>query len=420
MKFDQYNFDSSIKKNLEELGFKKPTDIQYKSIPSIMKGEDVLAIAQTGTGKTAAFAIPIIDMIKSQKRRDVAKYTRAVVMVPTHELALQIERVFKEIGKDTEVWPLALIGGVDQAPQIEKLKKGVDVIIATPGRIFDLHAQGFVKLDDIQFLILDEADHMLDLGFYKDIRDMIFKTPRTRQTLFFSATINDKIKDLAYSIVRNPIRIQVSPKNPVNKNITHSLAYIEMDDKRFFLERVVNENPESKILVFVRTKVRAERVASAMARVNIISETIHSDKEQTERTRVMQSFGSGEVQMLIATDVSARGVDIPNVDFVINYDMPDVAENYVHRIGRTGRGMEKGTAVSFCASTEIEYLKEIEKYLGISISIVDISKTEYTKTLDFSETPENEDWKTLIEDSEKILEKAKKKKGQRKNKKRNK
>jgi ATP-dependent RNA helicase RhlE len=420
MKFDQYNFDSSIKKNLEELGFKKPTDIQYKSIPSIMKGEDVLAIAQTGTGKTAAFAIPIIDMIKTQKRRDVAKYTRAVVMVPTHELALQIERVFKEIGKDTEVWPLALIGGVDQAPQIEKLKKGVDVIIATPGRIFDLHAQGFVKLDDIQFLILDEADHMLDLGFYKDIRDMIFKTPRTRQTLFFSATINDKIKDLAYSIVRNPIRIQVSPKNPVNKNITHSLAYIEMDDKRFFLERVVNENPESKILVFVRTKVRAERVASAMARVNIISETIHSDKEQTERTRVMQSFGSGEVQMLIATDVSARGVDIPNVDFVINYDMPDVAENYVHRIGRTGRGMEKGTAVSFCASTEIEYLKEIEKYLGISISIVDISKTEYTKTLDFSETPENEDWKTLIEDSEKILEKAKKKKGQRKNKKRNK
>jgi ATP-dependent RNA helicase RhlE len=226
MKFDQYNFDSSIKQNLETLGFKKPTDIQFKSIPSIMKGEDVLAIAQTGTGKTAAFAIPIIDMIKTQKRRDVAKYTRAVVMVPTHELAMQIERVFKEIGKDTDVWPLAVIGGVDQAPQIEKLKKGVDVVIGTPGRMFDLAAQGHLKLGDIQFLILDEADHMLDLGFYKDIRDMIFKTPRTRQTLFFSATINEKIKDLAYSIVRNPIRIQVSPKNPVNKNITHSLAYI--------------------------------------------------------------------------------------------------------------------------------------------------------------------------------------------------
>lgn len=420
MKFDQYNFDSTIKKNLEELGFKKPTDIQYKSIPSIMKGEDVLAIAQTGTGKTAAFAIPIIDMIKTQKRRDVAKYTRAVVMVPTHELALQIERVFKEIGKETDVWPLALIGGVDQAPQIEKLKKGVDVAIGTPGRMFDLQAQGFLKLDDIQFLILDEADHMLDLGFYKDIRDMIFKTPRTRQTLFFSATINDKIKDLAYSIVRNPIRIQVSPKNPVNKNITHSLAYIEMDDKRFFLERVVNENPESKILVFVRTKVRAERVAAAMSRVNIETQTIHSDKEQAERTRVMQAFGSGELKILIATDVSARGVDIPNVDFVINYDMPDVAENYVHRIGRTGRGMEKGTAVSFCASTEIEYLKEIEKYLGISINVLEIDKSEYTKTIDFSETPENEDWKSLIEEAEQKMEKAKKKKGQRKNKKRNK
>jgi ATP-dependent RNA helicase RhlE len=420
MKFDQYNFDSSIKQNLEALGFKKPTDIQFKSIPSIMKGEDVLAIAQTGTGKTAAFAIPIIDMIKTQKRRDVAKYTRAVVMVPTHELAMQIERVFKEIGKDTDVWPLAVIGGVDQAPQIEKLKKGVDVLIGTPGRMFDLAAQGHLKLDDIQFLILDEADHMLDLGFYKDIRDMIFKTPRTRQTLFFSATINQKIKDLAYSIVRNPIRIQVSPKNPVNKNITHSLAYIEMDDKRFFLERVVNENAEAKIIVFVRTKVRAERVALAMKRVNIEAETIHSDKEQEERTRVMKDFGEGKLKLLIATDVSARGVDIPNVDFVVNYDLPDVAENYVHRIGRTGRGMNKGIAVSFCASSEIEFLKAIETYIGVPISVIELDKEEYKKTIDFSETPENEDWQSLINESEKQLEKAKKKKGQKKNKKRTK
>ncbi len=420
MKFDQYNFDSSIKQNLEALGFKKPTDIQFKSIPSIMKGEDVLAIAQTGTGKTAAFAIPIIDMIKTQKRRDVAKYTRAVVMVPTHELAMQIERVFKEIGKDTDVWPLAVIGGVDQAPQIEKLKKGVDVVIGTPGRMFDLAAQGHLKLDDIQFLILDEADHMLDLGFYKDIRDMIFKTPRTRQTLFFSATINEKIKDLAYSIVRNPIRIQVSPKNPVNKNITHSLAYIEMDDKRFFLERVVNENAEAKIIVFVRTKVRAERVALAMKRVNIEAETIHSDKEQEERTRVMKDFGEGKLKILIATDVSARGVDIPNVDFVVNYDLPDVAENYVHRIGRTGRGMNKGIAVSFCASSEIEFLKAIETYIGVPISVIELDKEEYKKTIDFSETPENEDWQSLINESEKQLEKAKKKKGQKKNKKRTK
>ncbi|MDP4664025.1 MAG: DEAD/DEAH box helicase [Salibacteraceae bacterium] len=420
MKFDHYNFDSSIKQNLEALGFKKPTDIQFKSIPSIMKGEDVLAIAQTGTGKTAAFAIPIIDMIKMQKRRDVAKYTRAVVMVPTHELAMQIERVFKEIGKDTDVWPLAVIGGVDQAPQIEKLKKGVDVVIGTPGRMFDLAAQGHLKLDDIQFLILDEADHMLDLGFYKDIRDMIFKTPRTRQTLFFSATINEKIKDLAYSIVRNPIRIQVSPKNPVNKNITHSLAYIEMDDKRFFLERVVNENTEAKIIVFVRTKVRAERVALAMKRVNIEAETIHSDKEQEERTRVMKDFGEGKLKILIATDVSARGVDIPNVDFVVNYDLPDVAENYVHRIGRTGRGMNKGIAVSFCASSEIEFLKAIETYIGVPISVIELDKEEYKKTIDFSETPENEDWQSLINESEKQLEKAKKKKGQKKNKKRTK
>lgn len=418
MRFDQYNFDSAIKKNLEDLGFKKPTDIQYKSIPSIIKGEDVLAIAQTGTGKTAAFAIPIIDLIQSRKRIDIAKFTRCVVMVPTHELAIQIDGVFKQISKDTNVFSLALIGGVEQEPQIAKLKKGVDVVIATPGRLFDLVSQGHLKLDAVQILVLDEADHMLDLGFYKDIRSLMFKLPKRRQTLFFSATINEKIKDLAYSIVTNPIRIQLSPKNPVNKNITHNMAFIEMDDKRFFLERIAKENSESKIIVFVRTKVRAERVAAAMARVDINANTIHSDKDQEHRSRVMKDFASGELKMLIATDVSARGVDIPNVDFVVNYDLPDVPENYVHRIGRTGRGANKGNAVSFCASNEIDLLKAIEEYIGMKISVLDLDKKTYQETIDFTEAPEVYDWKSLIDEAEAAIAKAKRKKGQKKNKKR--
>ena len=248
MKFQDYRINPDIKKGLEEKGFKKPTDIQYKAIPNILQGEDVLAIAQTGTGKTAAFAIPSLHMIIGKKYRPGVK---VVVMVPTHELAIQIAEVYHSLAKYTKVKTLALIGGVDQAPQIEALNNGVDVVIATPGRLFDMVSQLHLNLTTVEILVLDEADLMLDLGFYKDITDLINKLPRKRQTLFFSATINDKIKKLAYSIVRNAIRIQVSPKDPVSKNITHSLINVEMDDKRFFLERIVNENIESSILVFV-------------------------------------------------------------------------------------------------------------------------------------------------------------------------
>jgi ATP-dependent RNA helicase RhlE len=343
MKFDDYYIDQGIKRSLDNLGFKKPTDIQYRSIPAILKGEDVLAIAQTGTGKTGAFAIPIISTIEARKRPDRPDGVKCIVMAPTHELALQITDVFVELSRYTRVTVLCIHGGVDQEPQIAGLNKGVDVLIATPGRLFDLVSQGHLRLHRVEILVLDEADHMLDLGFIKDIRDLTGKLPKKRQTLFFSATINDHIKDLAYSLVTNPIRIQVSPKDPVSKNITHSVAFIAMDDKRYFLERVVTENPESKILVFVRTKVRAERVFKAMERVNIATVTIHSDKDQNERAEAMRLFRSGEVKILVATDVSARGIDIPDVDYVVNYDLPDKPENYVHRVGRTGRGMKKGT-----------------------------------------------------------------------------
>ena len=409
MKFDDYRISSDIKRNLETLGFRRPTDIQYKAITPILKGDDVLAIAQTGTGKTAAFAIPIIDMVQQQKSSSRSEFLCCLVMVPTRELALQITEVFQTIGKHTLVKTACVFGGVDQEPQISKLKSGIDILVATPGRMFDLVSQGHILLDKIQILVLDEADHMLALGFIKDIRQLIHYLPKYRQTLFFSATINPEIKELAYSLVTNPIRIEISPKDPVAKNVTHSVAMIDMDDKRFFLERLIKEHPESKILVFVRTKVRAERVFKAMERVDIKTVTIHGDKEQKDRLDVMTLFKSGEVKVLIATDVSARGIDIPDVDYVINYDLPDVAENYVHRVGRTGRGVKKGLAVSFCSPEEKPVLDEIETFLGQKISILIIDKEEYTATVDLSLDNPN-DWRSLIkEEEEKPVRKKKKK-----------
>lgn len=408
MKFEEYHIIPELKQSLQELGFKRPTDIQFKAIPNILNGEDVLAIAQTGTGKTAAFAIPIIHLIsKSGTRQGV----QAIVMVPTHELAIQITDVFEKLGKYTDVKTLGIYGGVEQDPQIKQLHEGVDIVIATPGRVFDLVNQGYLVLRDIKVLVLDEADLMLDLGFYKDIEDLIKYLPRQRQTLFFSATINEKIKKLAYSIVRNAIRIQISPKDPVSKNVTHSVMFVSMDDKRFFLERIVHENPESRILVFVRTKVRAERVFEAMNRVGIKTQTMHGGKDQESRMGVMNEFKNGTFNVLVATDISARGVDIANVGYVINYDLPEVAENYVHRVGRTGRGNNKGVAVSFCSPEEKNVLQEIETFMDKKINVLEVDKADYSETLALTEDV-NDNWKKLISDAEKENQvyKAKKKK----------
>ncbi len=415
MKFEDYSISLEIKQNLEKLGFKRPTDIQFKAIPSILKGEDVLAIAQTGTGKTAAFAIPIISVLQEMKHS--VRYQpgiKCIVMEPTRELALQVSEVFQKLATGTKVEALCLFGGVEQAPQIDKITDGVDILIATPGRMFDLIYQKHLKITGVEILVLDEADHMLDLGFIKDIQDVKKFLPKYHQTLFFSATINEQIKKVAYSLVKNAIRIQLSPKDPVAKNITHSVAFVEMDDKRFFLERVINENPESKILVFVRTKVRAERVKLAMERVGIASETIHGDKEQTDRLSVLNKFRAGEVKILIATDVSARGIDIANVDYVVNYDLPDVPENYVHRVGRTGRGMQKGLAVSFCAAEEKPILAEIEGFMGKPIKVLEIDKNEYTETIDFSNDTANYDLKALLKEAEEFEANRKKSKKKKK------
>ncbi len=383
MKFEKYPIAEVIKKNLDRIGYQRTTDIQFKAIPSILKGEDVLAIAQTGTGKTGAYAIPIIHHIYSGKTRKQAAGIQCIVLVPTHELAQQIFELFSALSTQTKVKSAVIYGGVEQDPQIQKLQTGVDILIATPGRMFDLIHQGYVGLKSVHTLVLDEADLMLDLGFIADIQSIKRKLKQKHQTLFFSATINKTIKQLAYSQVRgSAIRIQISPENQVSKNVTHYVMFVEMDDKRFFLERFITDHPESKILVFVRTRVRAERVSRAMDRVGIETITIHGEKDQKLRSEVMRQFKAGTCNILIATDITARGIDIPDVHYVVNYDLPEQAENYVHRVGRTGRGFKKGEALSFCSREEKPRLEEIQAFLEKPIEISKVNKKQYAFTLE--------------------------------------
>ena len=407
MKFDKLQLSEDLLRNLLDMKYFRTTDIQYKTIPAVLRGEDVLAIAQTGTGKTAAFAIPIIDIIHSSKSSKRSGGIRCLVMVPTRELAQQIGEVFNSLSRHMRCKSFALYGGVEQDKQIKKLQDGLDVLIATPGRMFDLISQGHIDLSGIEILVLDEADQMLDLGFIEDIESIKRKLTRGHQTLFFSATINTKIKRLAYDQVRkNAIRIQISPEDPVSKNISHAVINIPMDDKRFFLADYVKQNPDGKFVVFVRTRIRAERVAKAMERMEVQTLTLHGEKDQTDRLQVMQAFRSGECKVLIATDITARGIDIPDVTHVINYDIPEKAENYVHRIGRTGRGFNKGLAISFCAPEEKELLLDIEELIGKKIDVLRVSKKAYEMVL----TPPSDDmnFAELIAHEESIMGKPKK------------
>ena len=410
MKFTEYNLHPKVQKGLDALGFKRPTDIQYKAIPSILRGEDVLAVAQTGTGKTAAFGIPLVEMIYKKKLAETRQTgVKTIILAPTRELALQICSVIESIAQSTSAKAVAIVGGVDQDPQIKALEDRADIVIATPGRMFDLISQGHLKIHRVETLILDEADYMLDLGFINDIKELVSRLPKRQQTLFFSATINEKIKKIAYSIVKqSAIRIQISPKDPVAKTIEHFVMFMKMDHKRFFLERVVRENPDKKVLVFVRTKVRADRVVAAMTRVDVDSECIHGDKCQDQRTAILDRFRNGENMVLIATDITARGIDIPDVEIVVNYDLPEQAENYVHRVGRTGRSKQKGFAYAFCAEDEKVVLKKIQTFLHKDIQEIKVTKTDYKDTLNIERDRKN-DYQSIIDDLESYNKKKKKK-----------
>lgn len=406
MKFDQYYISEDIKKNLAQLGFVRPTDIQFKAIPSILNDEDVLAIAQTGTGKTAAFAIPVIDKIHRFKSSKRSYGIKCIVLAPTRELAVQIGEVFGSIARHTRVKVFTLHGGVEQDHQIAKLQDGIDVLIATPGRMFDLINQQVIRLEGVSTLVLDEADHMLDLGFIEDIKYIKKMLIRAHQTLFFSATINDDIRKLAYSQVKSAaIRIQVSPKDRISRNVSHFVMFVEQDDKRFFLSRFLSDHPDDKVIVFVRTRVRAERVQKAMQTAGIAADCIHGDKDQGERASVMQAFRDNACRVLIATDVSARGIDVADVQFVINYDLPEKPENYVHRVGRTGRGEKKGEAISFCSTQEKPLLEAIEGFITKPVEIITTGKKGYAEITGAPERAEM-DLKALVAEHDAWLSKG--------------
>ena len=395
MKFIEYNFHPQIKENLTRL--------------AILNGDDLFAVAQTGTGKTAAFAIPLIDMICKKKGKGKLGCVSALVMCPTRELALQIGDVFTRLSSKTRVKSCALIGGVSQIDQDEALAKGADIVVATPGRLFDLINQKKLSLLHVKYLVLDEADRMLEPSFIKDITYIKKLISHPHQTLFFSATINPAIKRLAFKVVSNrAIHIQISPKDPISKNVNHRVVFVSMEDKGAFLSSFIKENSEAKIVVFVRTKVRANRVVSLLARNGIDAMCLHGDLEQQLRSAVIKNFKEASNAILVATDVTARGIDIPNLPFVINYDLPQDCENYVHRVGRTGRAFNRGIALSFCSDNELPLLYAIEQYIGYKIEPLSLSKKSYEFILPTSNIAFS--WAPLLEQEFLFLEGKKRKK----------
>ena len=396
MLFEGYGFVDRLQSNIESAGLRRPTDIQYRAIPVALRGNDLLAIAQTGTGKTLAFALPIIEMLAREPRGRIGYAPRAMVMVPTHELARQIYTVFTRMAKGTGVVPFCLVGGYTIEEQVKALPERVDVVIGTPGRVHDLARNDYVRFDALRVLVFDEADRMLELGFRDDIDRLLRMMPYRRQTLFFSATIGPEIKRLAHRLVRDAIRIEIAPETRIPATISHSLVEVPSDKKRFLLERIIVQHKDQKILVFVRTQVRVERVVKALERVGLTAIKMHGGLERSERNEALSHFVDGEERIMVTTDVSARGLDIPGVEVVVNYDMPSEAETYVHRVGRTGRGKNKGVAISFCSEEERSRLAEIEGLLGGKLPRVRMPVEEDMSEIDFLGGIES-DWKTLIE-----------------------
>ena len=396
MLFEGYGFVDRLQSNIESAGLRRPTDIQYRAIPVALRGDDLLAIAQTGTGKTLAFALPVIEMLAREPKGRTEYAPRAMVMVPTLELARQIYTVFTRMAKGTGVVPFCLVGGYTIEEQVKALPERVDVVVGTPGRVHDLARNDYVRFDALRVLVFDEADRMLELGFRDDIDRLLRMMPYRRQTLFFSATIGPEIKRLAHRLVRDAIRIEIAPETRIPATISHSLVEVPSDKKRFLLERIIVQHKDQKVLVFVRTQVRVERVVKALERVGLTAIKMHGGLGRSERNEALSHFVDGEERIMVTTDVSARGLDIPGVEVVVNYDMPSEAETYVHRVGRTGRGKNKGVAISFCSEEERSRLAEIEGLLGGKLPRVRMPVEEDMAEIDFLGGIES-DWKTLIE-----------------------
>lgn len=368
MTFDSLNLIEPILRALQTEGYTTPTPIQQQAIPIVLEGNDLLGCAQTGTGKTAAFSIPLLQLLYQQK--NTQRGIKALILTPTRELAIQIDESIAAYGRHTGLSHAVIFGGVSQVPQTQALKRGVDILIATPGRLLDLMQQGYVSLQHLQFFVLDEADRMLDMGFIHDVKKVISKLPAKRQTLFFSATMPPEIAGLANSILHQPKKVEVTPVSSTVEKIEQSVYFVEKQDKRALLHHILGDRDIKTVLVFTRTKHGADKVVKDLQRSNIGAAAIHGNKSQNARQRALNDFKNGTLRVLVATDIAARGIDVEQLSHVINYELPDVPETYVHRIGRTGRAGASGIAIAFCDAEEKVNLKDIQKLIGIQIPIV--------------------------------------------------
>lgn len=371
MRFEDLKIIEPIIKALKEENYTEPTPIQEKAIPIILNRDDVLGSAQTGTGKTAAFAIPILQHLYNDRRQSShPKKISALIITPTRELAIQIGDSFSTYGKYTGIKNTVIFGGVTQGSQTDSLRRGVEVLVATPGRLLDLMDQGFVHLKEVEYFVLDEADRMLDMGFINDIRKIIAKLPSKRQSLFFSATMPDNIVELSRKILHNPEKVNVSPISSTVDIIQQYLYYTNKSTKNELLLHILEDQRIDQVLLFSRTKHGADRIARNLKKQKIKTASIHGDKAQNQRQKSLAQFKEGEIRVLVATDIAARGIDIDKLKYVINYDIPNIAETYVHRIGRTGRAGEEGTSISICEPEENAFVKDIEKLINKKIVIV--------------------------------------------------
>ncbi len=369
MTFKELNISEPILKALINKEYETPTPIQEQAIPIALTGRDLLGIAQTGTGKTAAFAIPIIQQLDGSQPKGQRREIKALILTPTRELAIQIEECFSDYAKYTNLRHTVIFGGVGQKPQVDELKRGIDILIATPGRLLDLITQKHISLSHIRHFILDEADRMLDMGFIHDIKRLLPMLPKQKQTLFFSATMPLAIANLAKSILHNPVRVEVTPASSTVDTIDQYIYFVEKQEKKDLLINLLKKDKDRPALIFSRTKHGADKIARILSKAGIGSAAIHGNKSQNARQRALSDFKSHEIQALIATDIAARGIDIDHLELVINYDLPDVAETYVHRIGRTGRAGNAGTALTFCAQDERMMLKDIQKLTGKKLPV---------------------------------------------------
>ena len=400
MKFEDFKLNPSILKALRDQNYKEPTSIQLKSIPLVLNKEDVIGSAQTGTGKTAAFAIPIIEhLLNNQQKNKGKRKILTLVVTPTRELAIQIGESFTAYAKYTSIKNTVIFGGVSQGAQKNTLKSGVDVLVATPGRLLDLMNQGYISLHEIKYFVLDEADRMLDMGFIHDIKKIIAKLPQKRQSLFFSATMPQKILELSQQILSNPKKVAVNPVSSTAETIQQYLYTTNRKSKNDLLLHILEDPKLDKVLLFSRTKHGADRIVRNLKKENIECAAIHGNKSQNQRQKVLKKFKTGELRILVATDIAARGIDIDKLRYVINFDIPNESETYVHRIGRCGRAGEDGISISICEPEENVYIKDIEKLIKQKIQIV-------------NDNPFPQTDKPMTSSEKKVLEKEKNRKKQ--------